>query len=148
MRDVYLEKYISSYSAFFASFAGFNSLIFAACVFLLLRHFKIVHDKDVPPIHGHRWIVATLVVASLSAVAAVLAEGRIASFYDDMFKLEASEGCSLEKPADAVVSQAAYYFQNCHRPAIGIFNKLVVGGSLLSFALLTTWFLVQVRRKT
>ena len=64
----------------------FNSIIFAASIFLLIRHYKIIVDKDVPPIYGHGWIIGSLVIASISVTSAVLAEAQIASFYNEMFK--------------------------------------------------------------
>lgn len=146
MSDLYLQKYLSSYSTLYAYIMTFNSIIFAASIFLLIRHYKIIVDKDVPPIYGHGWIIGSLVIASISVTSAVLAEAQIASFYNEMFKHLPASGCSMNQPEESNMSIEAFYFQECNRPILANFNIIALLGSGLSFSLLAVWFTYQVRR--
>lgn len=148
MEDVFLEKYLDSYSAFLTSIGGLSSLCFAVSAFFLSRGIGIISDENVAVIVKRHWLFLSLVTAIISVVAAFLAEAQIASFYDDMFQKVASPGCTMDISTVQAISLEAAYFQLCTRSKLGIISVVCLVSALLSVLFLAIWLITQSRRST
>lgn len=147
--DPALAAYLDAYATAFDAITGLSTLCFGAGIFLFVRGVGVIIDEDVAHIR-HNWLLLLVIVAaSLSWILVVLAESQIASFYNDAFRRTAAHGCSFEltKPAAILMSDAAWYFENCNRPVLRWFIRIASITTLLATSGLILWLSLHVRSK-